>query len=73
MKKYNNLLINASNEYSISKGKHEGEVNYKTRLIYSIIGRMAIASLWDMPESGDVSIVHVKNRIKELLKCYRHM
>ena len=73
MKKYNNLLINASQEYSISKGKHENEVNYKTRLIYSIIGRMAIASLWDMPESGDVSIVHVKNRIKELLKCYRHM
>ena len=73
MKKYNNLLINASQEYSIAKGKHETEVNYKTRLVYSIIGRMALASLWDMPDSGDVSIVHVKNRIKELLKCYRHM
>lgn len=73
MKKYNNLLINASQEYSISKGKHENEINYKIRLVYSIVGRMAIASLWDMPESGDVSIIHVKNRIKELLKCYRHM
>lgn len=73
MNKYNNLLNNAADEYSISKGEHENLEEYKARIVYSIIGRMALASLWDMPESGDVSILHLKNRIKELLTSYRRI
>ncbi|SDY46980.1 hypothetical protein SAMN02910264_02313 [Ruminococcaceae bacterium YAD3003] len=73
MDKYNGLLRNASLEYSIDRGTHESITDFKSRIIYSIIGRMAMASLWDMPETGYVSINHLKNRIKELLFCYRQM
>lgn len=76
MHKYNNLLTRISDEYSIKKGSTEKESSWKARLIYSVIGKMALASLFDTmdTEEEDVtSIIHMKNRIKSVLVCYKDM
>ena len=72
MKKYNNLLAKVADEYSINKGFLEDEKQWKVRLIYTIIGRMALASTWDISEEN-VSIVHMKKRIEKVVLCYRNM
>ena len=66
MKKYNNLLAKVADEYSINKGFLEDEKQWKVRLIYTIIGRMALASTWDISEEN-VSIVHMKKRIEKFI------
>ena len=45
-----------SNELNIVKGKTERELNYKYRIIYSAVGRMAYASLWDTLEDYDLVV-----------------
>ena len=47
MDKYNGLLSKVSQQYQIFKGNHETPDEWKTRLVYSICGMMAYASLWD--------------------------
>ena len=61
MDKYNRLLIRIADEYFVWKGKTENITRWKVRLIYCVLGRMALASLWDMDENGNVSIIHMKN------------
>ena len=73
MLKYNGLLSKASREFSIHKGIQESEIRWKSRIIYTIIGRMALASLFDKQEEDTVSIVRFKSRIKRLLNSYRDM
>ncbi len=73
MKKYDGLLMKASRKYSIAQGKREDDLSYKARIIYTIVGRMALASVCDSPETESVSIIHVKKRICELLTCYLDM
>lgn len=73
MNKYNRLLSRISEEYSIKRGKTEEIQMWKCRIIYSLLGRMAIASLLDSLEEGSVSIIHFKNRIKQILSSYISM
>lgn len=62
MDKYNRLLIRIADEYFVWKGKTENITRWKVRLIYCVLGRMALASLWDMDENGNVSIIRKKIR-----------
>ena len=73
MDKYNRLLIRIADEYFVWKGKTENITQWKVRLIYCVLGRMALASLWDMDENGKASIVHMKKRIEEVFASYKEM
>ena len=73
MNKYNNLLNKASCEFDVQMGEHESVSHYKARIVYSIVGRMAMASLFDMPDSGSISITHMKKRIIELISDFKKM
>lgn len=73
MNKYNDLMLRISAEYSIVKGKTEEKDNWKSRIIYSVLGRMALSSLLDKGEEDNASIVHMKKRIKVLEMHYRDM
>lgn len=72
MNKYNGLLKNIAAEHGIAKGQSETETDWKVRIIYSICGMMAYASLWDRSEET-VSIVHMKNRIGGILEGYEEL
>lgn len=50
MDKYNGLLSKVSLQYHILRGNQETADEWKTRLVYSICGMMAYASLWDDTE-----------------------
>ena len=63
------LLLEVSQKYNICKGEREPENEWKTRVIYSICGMMAYASLWDLEET--VSLVHLKGRIRNILSGYQ--
>lgn len=74
MRKYNELLKNIADEFHISQGSNESVEAYKCRLVYSVLGRMAYASLWDTQEDGQpISIIHFKRRISQLFYGYREM
>lgn len=72
MNKYNGLLSAVSSQYHILRGKQETELDWKTRLVYSICGLMAYAALWDESEEP-ISIVHLKRRIRSMLDSYKSM
>lgn len=72
MNQYNGLLSDVAQKYQIRKGTQETERDWKTRLIYSICGMMAYASLWDNLEEP-ISIIHLKNKIRNTLTNYRSM
>lgn len=69
MNKYNGLLSNVSRQYHILKGNAETETEWKARLVYSICGMMAYASLWDDAEKP-ISIAHLRKRIRSILHSY---
>lgn len=71
MNKYNGLLSSVSHKYHIYKGTQETENDWKTRLIYSICGMMAYASLWDDSEEGSISITHLKRKVHNILANYK--
>lgn len=73
MNKYNGLLLSVSQKYYIYKGTQETENDWKTRLVYSICGMMAYASLWDDSEEGSISITHLKRKIHNILTNYKSM
>ena len=70
MNKYNGLLSEVASQYGILRGTNETEIEYKTRLIYSICGLMAYSSLWDNSENS-VSIIHLKRKIRDALINYK--
>lgn len=72
MNKYSGLLSVVSRQYHILRGKHETENEWKTRLVYSICGMMAYASLWDNSEEP-ISIVHLKRKVRSMLANYKAM
>ena len=42
------------------------------RIIYSIAGQMALASLWDSDEGyRSVSVIHFKERISQIIDAYK--
>lgn len=73
MNTFDNLLRKIANEYQIPKGEKESDDNWKMRIIYSICGMMAYASLWDDDPYDTVSITHVKKRINMTLVDYGKM
>lgn len=73
MNKYNGLLLTVSHKYCIHKGTQEAENDWKTRLVYSICGMMAYASLWDNSEEESISIVHLKRKVSNMLANYKSM
>lgn len=73
MNKYNHLLNRVADEFSILRGDKENSLQWKVRLIYSVIGRMAIASLYDIDEEESISITHLKRRVENLLRSYKVM
>ena len=74
MKKYNSLLSHISYEFNIQRGNNEEEHEWKCRIIYSLLGRMAYASLWDVQEDMETtSITHFKKRIEKTLGSYMEM
>lgn len=70
MNKYNGLLLTVARQHGIQRGTSEAESEWKTRLIYSICGMMAYASLWDDSEDS-VSIVHLKRKVGSILQNYK--
>lgn len=72
MNKYNGLLSKVSRQYHILRGNQETEDEWKTRIVYSICGMMAYASLWDDAEAP-ISIVHLKSRIRSILSSYKSL
>lgn len=74
MKKYNNLLQDIASEWNIPRGQLEEELSFKSRIIYSVLGRMACASAYDVTDDlQPASIVHVKRRIDSVLEGYLTM
>ena len=73
MNKYNGLLNLASTEFQITRGKSEDVNQWKIRIIYSILGKMALASLYDVPEGEESSVIHMKRRIEQLAANYKDM
>lgn len=72
MDKYNGLLSKISRQYHILRGNQETMNEWKTRLVYSICGMMAYASLWDDTEQP-ISIVHLKRRVRSMLASYKSL
>ena len=72
MDKYNGLLSKVSQQYHILRGTQETEDEWETRLVYSICGMMAYASLWDDAEEP-ISIVHMKGRVRSVLGSYKSL
>ncbi len=72
MDKYNGLLSKVSRQYSILRGNQETANEWKTRLVYSICGMMAYASLWDNTEES-ISIEHLSRRISNILGSYKSL
>lgn len=48
--------------------------DYLCRTIYSVVGKMALSSLWDHTEDRDsVSIQHFKNRMEDIFDAYESL
>lgn len=80
MSRSDDLLMQVARQHHILKGEQEADGEWQTRLIYSICGMMAYASLWDdsaelaSNESGHlktVSVVHLKRRVGSVLAAYQ--
>lgn len=70
MEKYNGLLSKIASQYHIPRGDHESENAWRARIIYSICGMMAYASLWDDESEVLISQQHLKSRIHEIFSSY---
>lgn len=72
MTKRGGFLEEISRELNIPRGAEEQVESWYARIVYSISGRMALVSLWDIQEdSVPVSITHFKRRIEKTLYAYR--
>lgn len=67
------ILKLISDDFGIYRGKHESEIDYKCRLVYSMAGYMGYSALWDDSDTDDgtVSINHFKSRIEDSLEAYQ--
>lgn len=67
----NNLIPIIAKAYRIERGTTEPVEQWRMRVIYSMLGQMAYASLWDVEENEQpVSVVHFKSRMKKLIESY---
>ena len=71
MNRQNNLIPIMARRYRIERGTTEPVEQWQMRVIYSVLGQMADASLWDKTEDDQpISVVHFKSRMKDLLESY---
>lgn len=62
------LIASIGKQLNIPKSDENGWI---CRVVYSIAGQMALASLWDHAEDGSsVSIQHFKSRIEQIFDAY---
>lgn len=74
MNKYNKLLSRIASDLNILKGSSESVDAWKARIVYSAIGHMAFASLYDVQEDDNpVSITHFKRRVEKLYNSFISM
>ena len=73
MNDYNQLLRKAASLFGLKKGDRESQGEWMARIVYTITGRMGLASLWDQMDEGSTSIVHVKERMKTVFEAYQEM
>lgn len=71
------LLESICNDLGLKMGAEESFVNFTCRAVYSALGRLAYASLWDEIDKSDSkymgdnpSIVHFKRRIEKSFESY---
>lgn len=57
-------------ELNIEKDKSEKDVEWYRRVVYSAVGRMALATLWNENDKGEISVRRLKRTTYELLKAY---
>ena len=75
---YDYFFVPISQSIGIIRGNNESYKNYLARLIYSICGRLALASLWDnyseeeyeYESTESISITRFKRRIETTLNSY---
>ena len=60
-------------ELNIKKDKSEKDVEWYRRVVYSAVGRMALATLWNENDKGEISVRRLKSTTYELLKAYESM
>lgn len=71
MNRENDLISIMAGRYQIERGTTEPVEQWQMRVIYSVLGQMAYASLWDKTEDDQpISVVHFKSRMKDLLESY---
>ena len=71
MNDYGKLITTISQELNIKKDKTEDELEWIARVVYSSLGRIAQASLYDTVEDGeDISVIRFKKRIIRTLSSY---
>lgn len=69
MKLIDEYILEVNNELRIQKGYTETTDNWICRIIYSILGRMAFASLFDQKSTPETtSIIYFKNQLKKNLR-----
>ena len=73
MNKYGKLLSRIADEYAIQRGENESVDKWKVRIIYSLLGQMALASLFDETDEETVSINHMRRRIESVFGSYSVM
>ena len=56
MNKYHGLLEKIAGELHIECGEKESIENWKARIVYSLLGRMAYASLIDRLEEDEIAV-----------------
>lgn len=70
----NELLLNEiGQKLNIKRGVSEEKELWRQRIIYSAIGIMALASLWDMEDEEPISITHFKHRIERQIYAYQEL
>ncbi len=70
MSEYSNLLEKIGTEYGIVRGSDESDVAWRKRVIYSVLGQIGLASLWDKEEEEQISITHFKHSIEKAYHAY---
>ena len=59
MNRENDLISIMAGRYQIERGTTEPVEQWQMRVIYSVLGQMAYASLWDKTEDDQpISVVH---------------
>nr|WP_300650563.1 hypothetical protein [uncultured Anaerobutyricum sp.] len=71
MNEFGGLIEKISSEFGIKKDIGEAEEMWMARVVYSVAGRMAEASLYDvLEENQSVSVTHLKRRCQKVLEAY---